>query len=115
MVTKVKAKAPGKAKTANKTGSVSSTHRTDTMKLSRRGRTSTSRLSAKNQVTVPVDIVRASGLEPGDTVSFEVKNGHIVLKLHANSEHPLGTLIGAGTDAFKGFDLAQERSQMWPQ
>ena len=86
-----------------------------TPKLPRRGRTSTSRLSEKNQVTVPVDILRASGLSAGDKVSFEVKAGVIVIKAAEPTEHPLGALIGAGRDSYKEFDLLKERSQMWPK
>ncbi len=35
----------------------------------RRGHT---RISAKNQVTIPVDALRKAGLEPGDEVEIEV-------------------------------------------
>lgn len=82
-------------------------------KQTRKGRTSTSRLSAKNQLTLPVDIVREVDLKTGDVVSFEIKAGEIIIKVVRNSEHPLAELIGAGADAYEGFDLKAERSQMW--
>ena len=50
----------------------------------RRGRTSTSRLSSKNQVTLPVDIVRSAGLDAGDIVNFEVKAGRIIITVQEN-------------------------------
>ena len=84
-------------------------------KQPRKGRTSTSRISAKHQVTVPVDILRAIGLQAGDAVKFEVKAGAIVIKGQDNQDHPLGHMIGAGTDVYSGFDLAKEREAMWPR
>lgn len=81
----------------------------------RSGRTSTSKLSSKNQLTLPVDIVRASGLETGVTVSFEIKDGLIIIKPLPNEEHPFSALIGAAGNLYDGFDLAKERSQMWPE
>mgnify|MGYP000060536202 CR=1 FL=1 len=85
------------------------------VRSARRGRTSTSRLSSKNQVTLPVDIVRSAGLDAGDIVNFEVKAGRIIITVQENIDHPLGELIGVGTDAFQNFDLKKERSQMWPE
>lgn len=81
----------------------------------RAGRTSSSKLSSKNQLTLPVDIVRASGLETGAAVSFEIKDGLIIIKPITDETHPLSNLIGAGGTLFDGFDLAKERSQMWPE
>ena len=84
-------------------------------KPTRRGRTSTSRLSTKNQVTVPVDILRKAGLAAGDIVNFEVKAGAIIIKVADDVDHPLEGLLGAGKDLFKGFDLTKEREAMWPR
>jgi bifunctional DNA-binding transcriptional regulator/antitoxin component of YhaV-PrlF toxin-antitoxin module len=81
----------------------------------RRGRTSTSRISSKNQVTVPVDILRAIGLETGDNVTFEIKDGVIVMTPQEIDDHPLRLLIGAGKGIYDNFDLAKERETMWPQ
>jgi AbrB family looped-hinge helix DNA binding protein len=38
------------------------------------------RLSSKNQVTIPVDVVMQAGLEPGDELRVEAEDGRIVLK-----------------------------------
>ena len=85
------------------------------VKVTRRGRTSTSRVSTQHQVTVPVDILRAIGLEAGDTVKFEIKDGAIVMAAEMQSDHPLGLLIGAGGSDYDDFDLAKEREAMWPR
>jgi bifunctional DNA-binding transcriptional regulator/antitoxin component of YhaV-PrlF toxin-antitoxin module len=85
------------------------------VKVTRRGRTSTSRVSTQHQVTVPVDILRAIGLEAGDIVKFEIKDGAIVMAAEMQAGHPLGLLIGAGNDDYKDFDLAKERESMWPR
>jgi len=81
----------------------------------RKGRTTTSRISSKHQVTVPVDILRALDLSAGDVVSFEVKAGVIVISAQKQTGHPLAGLIGAGGDSYREFDLAKERSPMWPR
>ena len=77
--------------------------------VQRAGRTSTSRLSSKNQLTVPVDILRRVGLEAGDEVEFVVNDaGFIQIQVegHANS---VLNLVGKYGDLFTGFDLEAER------
>ena len=86
-----------------------------TPRVQRRGRTSTSRISAKHQVTVPVDILRAIGLEAGDKVKFEIKEVAIVITPEQIEDHPLRLLIGAGKGIYDNFDLAKERETMWPR
>ena len=86
-----------------------------TPRAQRRGRTSTSRISAKHQVTVPVDILRAIGLEAGDKVKFEIKEGEIAITPDELDEHPLRLLIGAGGSDYDDFNLAKEREAMWPR
>ena len=86
-----------------------------TPRARRRGRTSTSRISDKHQVTVPVDILRAIGLEAGDKVKFEVKAGAMVITPEKLDDHPLGLLIGAGGSDYDDFNLAKEREAMWPR
>ena len=65
-------------------------------RVQRRGRTSTSRISAKHQVTVPVDILRAIGLTVGDKVKFEIKDGLIAIIPEQTDEHPLRLLNAPG-------------------
>ena len=84
-------------------------------KLQRRGRTSTSKLSDKNQLTVPIDILREIGLEPGDPVSFVVKDGKIVINQIEKDLHPFAELIAAAGSIYGNFDLKQERRAMWPE
>ncbi|MBI2912055.1 MAG: AbrB/MazE/SpoVT family DNA-binding domain-containing protein, partial [Chloroflexi bacterium] len=37
-------------------------------------------LSSKNQITLPVAVVRALGLAPGDKLSVRIEDGHVVLR-----------------------------------
>jgi AbrB family looped-hinge helix DNA binding protein len=37
-------------------------------------------LSSKNQITIPIEMVRALGLKPGDQLEFSLDNGFIKLK-----------------------------------
>ena len=79
----------------------------------RAGRTSTSRISSKNQVTVPVDILRAIGLTSGDQVEFIVNENVIEVKpIHISSQkqHKIMALVGDMTEYYEGFDLAAERA-----
>lgn len=39
-----------------------------------------SKLSAKGQVTIPLEIRRALGIEPGDLVAYEIQGQHVKLK-----------------------------------
>jgi bifunctional DNA-binding transcriptional regulator/antitoxin component of YhaV-PrlF toxin-antitoxin module len=77
----------------------------------RKGRTTTTRLSAKNQITLPVDIIRKAGFKVGDTINCTVtKEGRIEL---SPPENPIMTLIGAGNGIFDDFDLEAERAYSW--
>ncbi len=40
----------------------------------------TSKLSAKSQVTIPKVVRDSIGLEPGDVVVYEIRNGVVMLK-----------------------------------
>ena len=78
--------------------------------VQRAGRTSTSRLSSKNQLTVPVAILRRVGLEAGDEVEFVVNDaGFIQIQVegHAN---PVLNLVGAFPGIFDEFDQEKERA-----
>jgi bifunctional DNA-binding transcriptional regulator/antitoxin component of YhaV-PrlF toxin-antitoxin module len=78
------------------------------VKAVRRGRQSTSKLSTKNQLTVPVDILRQVGITVGDQVEFSVNDaGFIEIKaVEVNNLMGLSEKYGY---LFKGFDLAKER------
>ncbi len=77
----------------------------------RKGRTTTTRLSAKNQITLPVDIIRKAGFKVGDTINCTVnREGRIELSPPAN---PIMSLIGAGDGIFDDFDLEAERAYSW--
>jgi bifunctional DNA-binding transcriptional regulator/antitoxin component of YhaV-PrlF toxin-antitoxin module len=96
MATKVKVKKQG----VNKS----------TPPVKRRGRTSTSRISSKNQLTVPVDILRKAGLSEGDDVRFMyLEDGSISVVKAANSNEIM-QFAGALTGLYEGFDLDEERN-----
>lgn len=83
--------------------------------IHRAGRGNTSRISEKNQVTLPVEILRSIGLQSGDQVEFTISNGSVVLT-HINEvpqkQHKIMALAGDMTELYEGFDLASER-QSW--
>jgi bifunctional DNA-binding transcriptional regulator/antitoxin component of YhaV-PrlF toxin-antitoxin module len=99
MATKVKVKKQGVKKST-----------TTTAAAQRRGRTSTSRISSKNQLTVPVDILRKAGLSEGDDVRFMyLEDGSISVVKAANSNEIM-QFAGALTGLYEGFDLNEERN-----
>ena len=75
----------------------------------RAGRTSTSRLSAKNQLTVPVDILRRVGLEVGDEVEFVVNDAGFMHIQMIKSKNSVLDLVGAFPGVFDEFDQDKER------
>jgi bifunctional DNA-binding transcriptional regulator/antitoxin component of YhaV-PrlF toxin-antitoxin module len=83
----------------------------DKVKLARRGRKSTSKLSIKNQLTVPVDILRQVGIQAGDEVEF-LLNGAGFIEVRPVDENSLMSLPEKYGYLFKDFDLAKER-QSW--
>ena len=102
MATKVKAKK--KAAPASKAPVV---------KQQRRGRSSTSRISAKHQVTIPVEVLRNSNLVIGDEVEITVnESGVVEVKKVApiNAFQAIADQIGS---AFNSFDWEKERAQAW--
>lgn len=116
MVTKVKvkkaAKVAGKkpAKNAVVEKSVKKAPVDKAKKSARAGRTSRSKLSSKNQLTVPVDILRSIGLTTGDEVEFSLNDaGFIEVKPVVSELNPVLELAGKYSKAFKNFDLAKER------
>lgn len=93
MATKVKGKAKAKQKSV------------------RRGRTSTSRVSSKNQVTIPVDILRKVGLKEGDEVEFSVnENGKLEV---VPVKNPLDNVIGLFDRLGVEVDYEKEHEELW--
>lgn len=83
------------------------------VKVSRRGRSSTSRISSKHQVTIPVEVLRLSNFAIGDDVEFELRDdGAIAIKKVApvNLFEEIADEVG---DLFKGFDWEKERAEAW--
>jgi len=80
----------------------------------RKGRTSTSRLSSKNQLTVPVDILRQVGLVAGDEVEFAVNNAGFIELRQSDAMRALDQLAAKYGDMYADFDLAKERKSAWP-
>jgi len=78
-------------------------------KSARAGRTSTSKLSSKNQLTVPVDILRSIGLTTGDEVEFSVNDAGFIEVKPVVEENPLLQLAGIGAGIYDDFDLAKDR------
>jgi bifunctional DNA-binding transcriptional regulator/antitoxin component of YhaV-PrlF toxin-antitoxin module len=115
MVTKVKAKTAAKAagkkpaKTAVVVKAVKKAPVDKAKKSARAGRTSTSKLSSKNQLTVPVDILRRIGLTTGDEVEFTVNDAGFIEVKPVVEENPIMRLVGIGTDIYKDFDLEKDR------
>ena len=115
MVTKVKAKTAAKAagkRPAKKAAVVKAVEKAPVIKAkksARAGRTSTSKLSSKNQLTVPVDILRSIGLTTGDEVEFSVNDAGFIEVKPVLEENPIMRLVGIGTDIYKDFDLEKDR------
>jgi len=115
MVTKVKAKknaTSGSEKPAKKAVAAKSVKKAPVdkaKKSARAGRTSTSKLSSKNQLTVPVDILRSIGLTTGDEVEFSVNDAGFIEVKPVIEENPLLQLAGIGAGIYDDFDLAKDR------
>ena len=115
MVTKVKAKKtattaskkPVKKAAADK--AIKKAPANKSKKSARAGRTSTSKLSSKNQLTVPVDILRSIGLTTGDEVEFSVNDAGFIEVKPVVEENPLLQLAGIGAGIYDDFDLAKDR------
>ena len=71
----------------------------------------TTKVSAKNQITIPVDIMRKAGFKVGDIVHCSVnENGEIEL---TRPTKRIMTLLGAGNGIYDDFDWAKERADAW--
>ena len=74
----------------------------------RRGYT---RVSAKHQVTIPIDALAQAGLKAGDRLRAEVRGpGEVVL---VREEDPLTRFAGALTDLYPADELDELRRE-WP-
>ena len=81
--------------------------------LQRAGRTTTTRLSAKNQITIPVEIMRKAGFKVGDTINCTVsEEGRIELSW---PENRIMSLFGAGNGIYDDFDWKEERADAWSE
>jgi len=83
--------------------------------VQRAGRTSTSRLSSKNQLTVPVDILRRVGLEAGDEVEFAVNDTGLIELKKYDKRRALDELVAKYGNLFADFNLVEERKSAWPE
>ena len=85
------------------------------VKAVRRGRKSTSKISPKNQLTVPVDILRKSGIKQGDLVDFQIsEDGAIEVRLlsaESEGEKFIRLINGALSSTMDQSDLAKLRKQ----
>jgi AbrB family looped-hinge helix DNA binding protein len=59
---------------------------------------SKARMTSKGQLTVPLDIRRALGLERGDTVSFELHEAGVLLRPARSPASLRGALRGRSLD-----------------
>ena len=99
MATKVKAKRSLKKSTTPRT---------------RRGRATTSRISSKNQITIPVEVLREVNLKPGDQIEFMIdKEERVVLAPFAEQEwkKALRKLAGTMPGLSESFDYKKERQE----
>lgn len=79
----------------------------------RKGRTTTTRLSAKNQITLPVDIIRKARFKVGDTIHCHVnEEGKIELFAPQNR---IMSLFGVGNGIYDDFDWKKERADAWDE
>ena len=98
MANKVKAKRGGKKSTTPK---------------SRRGRATTSRISSKNQITIPVEVLREMSLKSGDQVEFHINKENRLVITPVDSEwlKSLDEVLGSMTGMWDGFDIRKERDE----
>jgi bifunctional DNA-binding transcriptional regulator/antitoxin component of YhaV-PrlF toxin-antitoxin module len=79
-------------------------------KLVRKGRTTTSRVSTKHQVTLPVEIMRVAGFKVGDQLGFHIDNGKVVIE---RAQPKIMNLLGIGNGIYDDFDWEKERIEAW--
>ena len=79
----------------------------------RRGRATSSRISSKNQITIPVEVLREMSLKPGDQVEFHINKENRLVVTPVDSEwlKTLDEVLGSMTEIYEGFDLIKEREE----
>jgi len=79
----------------------------------RRGRATSSRISSKNQITIPVEVLREMSLSPGDRVEFHINKDNRLVITPIDSEwlKTLDEVLGSMTEIYEGFDLQREREK----
>ena len=87
--------------------------RKSTLARSRRGRATSSRISSKNQITIPVEVLREMSLKPGDRVEFHINKENRLVVTPVDSEwlKTLDEILGSMTEVYEGFDLQKEREE----
>lgn len=79
------------------------------VKQGRTRRKGFTRISRKNQVTLPVDVLVRAGLGPGDSLAVELKpSGEIVLR---REQDPLARHLGSMTGMFPAGYLDELRDE----
>lgn len=98
MATKVKAKKSSKKSTTARP---------------RRGRATSSRISSKNQITIPVEVLREMSLKPGDQVEFHInkENRLVITPVDSDWLQTLDEVLGSMTGMWDGFDVRKEREE----
>jgi AbrB family looped-hinge helix DNA binding protein len=92
---------------------VKKTPKKSTSTRPRRGRATSSRISSKNQITIPVEVLREMSLKPGDRVEFHINKDNRLVITPVDSEwlKTLDEILGSMTDVYEGFDLQKEREE----
>jgi bifunctional DNA-binding transcriptional regulator/antitoxin component of YhaV-PrlF toxin-antitoxin module len=83
-----------------------------TVKATRKGRGNSSRLSSKNQVTIPVDVMREVGFKVGDELVFNVEDGVVVIQPITDAQKIL-SLAGFLGGIYNDYDHQTERADAW--
>ena len=76
----------------------------------RRGRTNSSRLSSKNQITLPVEVIRQAGFEIGDKLKLSFHGGKVIIE---KEESKLLAFAGSLTGTYENYDFEAERRDAW--
>lgn len=61
----------------------------------------TAKLTSKGQIPVPHEIRRALGVQPGDKLVFEKKNGNVIEVKPLRTESPFEKFRGIGTSGIR--------------